>query len=286
MIHTVTHILPQEIDQLETLLIQLKRNSRYLEPGDYLVEVVLNLHLTDWSTSILDQKFFISKFFILEELTKSWAQTRFEISDGSILGCNDIRRRALRTSTADYVMYLDADNILSDTLLYHAKEYCNHFISQDQYAILVPEVTRMWDDTWDVLVNKDYLSSPANHDNYFSRDPYTIQSSYEVTADPIDSFKFAGWGTCVPTKLINIVDIPDSLGSYGLDDTFVMMACQMLKNKGVDIQQYVLRNEIIIENNKFRSNPYKDYITAIDRRKEFIAKAESNFSIELLKYRQ
>jgi hypothetical protein len=286
MIHIVTHILPQEIDQLESLLIQLKRNARYVEFGDYLVEVVLNLHLTDWSTSKLDRDFFTSKFSMLEALTKSWAHTNFEISDGSILGCNDIRRRALRTSTADYIMYLDADNIFTDTLLYHTKEYCNHFSEQPGYSIIVPEVTRMWDNTWDVIANEQYLNETADHTTYFSRDPYTLPLAQDVTATPIESFKFAGWGTCIPTKLREVADIPDSLGSYGLDDTFIAMACMLLKRKQVNVQQYTLKGETIIENNKFRINPYKNYITTIDRRDEFLAKAQDNFNKELLKYMQ
>lgn len=284
MIHVVTHILPQEIDQLESLLLLMKRSSKHLNEGDYLIEVVLNLGLTDWTTSTLDQQFFVSKFDALEELTKSWAQTKFEISDGSILGCNDIRRRALRTSTADYIMYLDADNIFSETFLYYAKEYCNHFTKQEGYAIIVPEVTRMWDNTWDIITNEQYLQQPANHESYFSRDPYSIETTTPVTADPIDTFKFAGWGTCIPTKLRTVVDIPDSLGSYGLDDTFVMVACGLLKQNGFNIQQYVLRGEVIIENNKFRNNPYKNYITTIDRREEFLTQAHQNFNTELCKY--
>jgi len=44
MIHIITHILPQEIDQLEQLLIHLKKSSAYVDYGDYTVEVVLILN--------------------------------------------------------------------------------------------------------------------------------------------------------------------------------------------------------------------------------------------------
>lgn len=284
MIHVVTHILPQEIDQLESLLQLMKRSSRYLDKDDYLVEVVLNPHLTDWNTSKLDINFFTSKFSALEDLTKSWANTKFEISDGNILGCNDIRRKALRTSTAEYIMYLDADNMFSETFLYYAKEYCNHLYEQDGYNILIPEVTRMWDSTWDMIVNEEYINEPANHESYYSRDPYLLPVPTTVAAYPVSGFKFAGWGTCIPTKLRDIVDIPDSLGSYGLDDTFIMTVCELLKYKGVNVQQYVLKGETIIENNKFRTNPYKNYITTIDRKDEFLTQAHQNFNAELWKY--
>ena len=36
-------------------------------------------------------------------------------------------------------------------------------------------------------------------------------------------------------KLLKFINIPKSLGSYGLDDTFVMMASNMMKQKGFQI---------------------------------------------------
>jgi hypothetical protein len=285
MIHIVTHILPQEIDCLEQMLIHLKKSSKWISYEDFTVEIVLNNKLTNWDESKLPEKFFIDKFRFLEYLTSSWCSTNFEISDGSILGCNDIRRRALRTSKADYIMYLDTDNIFSESLLYHIKSYTDYLLTQEGYNILTPEITRLWDNSWDVITNKEHLSIPASHKNYFSRDPYIIDfTPNDVSINPINTFKFAGWGTCIPTKLRDIIDIPDSLGSYGLDDTFVMMACSILKSKGHNIQQYTLQNEIIIENNKFRFNPYKDYLTTIDRREEFKNQAHNNFNLELQKY--
>jgi hypothetical protein len=285
MIHIVIHVLPQEIDQLEQLLIHLKKSSKWITYEDFMVEIVLNTKLTDWNTSKMDEQFFINKFNFLENLTSTWCKTKFEISDGTILGCNDIRRRSLRTSQAKYIMYLDTDNIFSESLLYHIKHYTNYLLTQEGYNILVPEITRLWDNTWDVITNQNYTPTEASHENYFNRDPYILDfNPGDVSINPINIFKFAGWGTCIPTKLREIIDIPESLGSYGLDDTFIMNACLILKSKGYNIQQYVLQNEIIIENNKFRFNPYKNYLTVIDKREEFKNQANNNFNLELQKY--
>jgi hypothetical protein len=46
----------------------------------------------------------------------------------------------------------------------------------------------------------------------------------------------------------------------------------------------VVDGETIIENNKFRFNPYSKYLATIDRREEFLLQAHSNFNQELLKY--
>jgi hypothetical protein len=285
MIHIIIHVLPQEIDQLEQLLIHLKKSSVYINYDDYLVEVVLNTKLTDWSKSKLNEHFFINKFNYLETLTNSWCKTKFEISDGTILGCNDIRRRALRTSEANYIMYLDADNIFSETLLFSIKEYCNILNQNKSYNIITPQTTRMWDTTWDIITSNDHFDEEASHENYFNRDPYLIFNPKENTSlELINGFKFAGWGTTIPTKLREIIDIPDSLGSYGIDDTFIMTACNILKQKGHNINQWVINGEVIIENNKFRFNSYQDYLVNIDRKKEFLEQAHLNFNLELQKY--
>ena len=284
-IQIITHLLPQEIDQLEQLLIHLKRSSIHVDRNDYTVEVVLNTKLTDWENSKLPEEFFIEKFKYLEKLTSSWCEVNFEISDGTILGCNDIRRRALRISEADYIMYLDADNVFSETLLFTLKEYCKLLNQGDSYDIIVPQTTRMWDTTWDIITGEEYFNEKASHKNYFNRDPYTVITSKDgTTLKPISSFKFAGWGTVLPTKLRKILDIPDTLGSYGLDDTFIMTVCEILKSKGHKITQWVVDGETIIENNKFRFNPYSKYLTTIDRKEEFLLQAHSNFNQELVKY--
>jgi hypothetical protein len=158
-------------------------------------------------------------------------------------------------------------------------------LTQEGYNILVPEITRLWDNTWDVITNQNYISIEASHESYFNRDPYILDfNPGDVSINPINTFKFAGWGTCIPTKLREIIDIPESLDSYGLDDTFVMNACLILKNQGYSINQYNLINEVIIENNKFRFNPYQNYLVNIDKREEFKSQAHNNFNLELQKY--
>jgi hypothetical protein len=69
-----------------------------------------------------------------------------------------------------------------------------------------------------------------------------------------------------------------------MDDTFIMTCCEYGKQKGFNASQYVLVNEVIIENNKFRYNYYKDYIYSINRKEEFIKIAQTNFSYSVNKF--
>lgn len=294
MIHIVIHILPQEIDQLEALLIQLKRNSVHL-PKDHgiKVEVYLNCNFVDPINSTLPIKFFVGRFQRLIKLTASWSEncmfTYLEPSNfmgcNRINGCNDVRREVVRHTELPFIMYLDPDCVFSETFLSNMLFTCKCLAGRD-YTVITPQTTRMWDSTWDPITNERYLTEEASHAVYDVRDPYeavVIPEGSTLSCKEIDGFKFAGWGTTISTKLARLIDIPDSLGSYGLDDTFIMTGCQLMKQKGYDVKQFVIINELIIENNLFRTNPYKDYLVTIDRRDEFLAQAHAAFPLELIK---
>lgn len=281
MIGIIIHILPQEIDQLEQTLIHLKRSSKYINDTDFLVEVVLNNNLTDWDNSKISKDFFTTKLKHLETFTQSWAKTDFWSSDNNeSLGCTDPRRACSIKYEADAFIFLDVDIVFSDTLLYHMVESFNLLKDKEPYLIVTPETTRIWDQTWDVITNQEAFSEEANHENYFNRDPYlTTGLLGEVEVTKIDTFKFGGgWFTLLSDKLLKKCPIPEALGPYYLDDTFIMACCTKGKGSEFDPSQYVINNEVIIENNKFRYNSYKEYLSNIDRREEFKQKAISNFS--------
>lgn len=284
MLHISIFILPFEIYQLSELLIQLKKGSIYLpDQHNILVEVCMNTSLTDWDKSILKQGYFRDKLCNLDCLTQSWAETKFYTSE-EINGCNDLRRNVIAETDKKFIMYLDADNVFSDTLLYNMYNACQAVKDLSGYSVIVPEVTKMWDDSWNCIVNREYLNETASHENYKARDPYKATVIRDnCSLKEIEGFKFAGWGTTIQTTLARLINIPLSLSSYGLDDTFLSNGCQLLKNKAYNVRQFVLENEVIIENNKFRFNPYKSVIESIDRRECYLKHAHSNFAIELNK---
>ena len=281
MINILIHILPQEIDQLEQTLIQLKKNSKYVTDEEFLVEVVLNYNLTNWDQSKLDKNFFTSKLFRLEKLTKSWAETNFWVSENNeVVGCTDSHRLAEKNYNPDAFLWLDVDIVFSDTLLYHIVESYKLVKNTEEYFIITPETTRVWDYTWDVITNEEALTEDATHQNYFNRDPYlTTGLVGEAGLRKINTFKFAsGWATLLSNSLIKKLIIPDEMGSYYMDDTFIMTCCEYGKQKGFNASQYVLTNEVIIENNKFRYNHYEDYLSNINRKDEFMKIAQDNFT--------
>jgi len=286
MIQILIHTLPHEIDQLEQLLIRLKYNSNYLISDEkILVDVVLNCNLVNWSTSSLPKSFFTNKFNQLEQLTKTWASTKFEVNeDGTIQGCVSHRRKSITETESDALLILDTDIFFSNTLLYFIYNAVETLKNENPYFILTPQTTPMWDNSWDPIVNNEFKNDGIH---FQSRDPYKYAQhlSDNVTISPINSFKFGGgWATVISTSLAKKIGIPESLGHYGLEDTFIMYCSQMMQQKGLNVTQYILENEIIVEDHLYRFNPYKEFLTVINKQEEFKNIAHKNFQKEIIKF--
>ena len=279
----VIHLLTHEIDCFEWQSKQFKLGSYYLSPEDkIIIDVTLNLNLVDWNQSQLPKQFFIDKFNQIKELW-DWAEIKFIVDENNkCLGCDDKRRESIRTSTADNILYLDSDIIFKPELLSYIINGAKAL--DNEYYIISPQIVRMWDNSWDALTNKKYLNIPANMETYYSNDPYKIIATEydDINLTTINEFKFGGgWFNLISTKLLKLTDIPDSFGPYGIDDLYVMLCCNIMKQKGYDVQQYVLENSVVIENFKYRWNSYKNYLYLINKQVEFRSQAESNLNQEL-----
>jgi len=277
----VIHLLPHEIDWFEWQSKQFKLGS-YYSNDKVIIDITLNLNLVDWNKSQLPKQFFIDKFIQIKSLW-DWAETQFVIDEeNKCLGCDDKRREVIRSTTADNILYLDSDLLFRPELLSYMIE-ASKAINHDYY-IISPQTVRMWDSSWDVITNENYLSTPASMETYYNNDPFKIitKSTDDISLVPISQFKFGGgWFNLLSAKLLKFTDIPNSFGPYGIDDLYVMICCDLIKRKGYSVQQYILKNAIVIENFKYRWNPYKNYLHLIDKQAEFRKQAEENLNVEL-----
>lgn len=278
----VIHLLPQEIDWFEWQIKQLKQGSYYLEENDKVImDVTLNLNLIDWDQSQLPKQFFITKFKQLEKLC-DWCKTQFIIDEeNKCLGCDDKRREAIHSTTADNILYLDSDLIFKPELFKYVIDAAK--IVPNEYYIISPQIMKLWDNSWDCLVHQDYIDLPPSQ-GFLDIDPYLVvnNQSEEISIKPINKFKFGGgWFNLLSTKLLKLTDIPDSFGPYGIDDLYVMVCCDIMKQKGYQIQQYVLKGITVAENMKYRWNPYKDLLYSINKQDEFRKQAEANLNGEI-----
>ena len=278
----VIHLLPREIDWFEWQIKQLKQGSYYLEESDkVIIDVTLNLNLVDWKKSQIPKEFFIDKFLQIEKIC-DWCETQFIIDEkNKCLGCNDKRREAIHSTISDNILYLDSDIIFRPEILKYMIDASKSIPLE--YYIISPELYKMWDNSWDCLVNQKYINLPIQPEQHII-DPYNVILGIDdsIFLNPLDCFKFGGgWFNLISTKLLKFIDIPNSLGPYGVDDTYVMVCCNIMKQAKYNIQQYVLKGNIIAENYRYRLNPYQKFLHLINRQDEFRLQSENNLNNEI-----
>lgn len=277
--------LPGEIDDLALLLHTLKRNSVCLTGRiTYRVEVTLCLseELTNWAATKIPLSFFAERARELCEKCLTWCEFKCHIETGSeILGCVSQRRASLKHNpNAEFFIWLDCDLFFPDDTLKCLEDAYFEHLSDDAWHIVTPEVVRQWDDSWDLITNKAFLDKPID---------------YHVTVDTIatcltpigarktricPTFKLAGgWATLVSGKLLRRIGVPDKLGHYGNEDTFLSACTGYMKRIGFNAFQVIVENLVVGEMRAFRSTlTIRKYIADKDRREEFRKIASDNWN--------
>jgi len=286
-IQIVLHSLPREIDEVKRIVDQLARSQFYIgDTNNVILDFTLNVSdkLTDWENSKIPKEYFIDKFTYIESLSPF--VNRFDVSD-TCLGCNDKRRNAINSDTdATHILYLDTDVYFSDynlTMMFDA-------ISQikNKYHIISSEILQLWDSSWDVISNERTRNTDRSK-KLWHTNPYRVFDRREPCIPKlrqIQTVKFGGgWFNLFNIELLKFITIPDSLGPYGLDDTFIAEASMHMLRKGYDIRQYVLSDMIVIEDRMFRNYPYDNYVKTKSDMKDFWRKeSHKNYSLEMEKF--
>lgn len=286
--------LPYEIDELENTLNQLKRASYYLSgKNEWVVDVTVSLsnNLINWNKSSIPKSYFEDKLLKLSAQT-DWCAKNFQTST-EINGCVSQRRFSLNKNTdADYFIWLDTDIVFEERTLSYLENTMEAIKNVTPYSIITPEIVKVWDTTWDCLVNENFLDKPLDYQK--TNDPYKDSGiKGDVTIESVRNnfqnqprFKFAGgWMTCLSGDLVRRIGVPESFGHYGYEDTFIMWGSEKLvKTQQLDIQQFKLKNLVVCENYKYRSNyHYLNNLSAYDRREEYKKISEQAAQLELQK---
>jgi hypothetical protein len=282
--------LPQELEDLALTLYNLKRNSIYLDNSiSYKVDITMctSDELTNWSETKLPKEYIQER--TTELVTKFLDWCEWELLWGEeILGCVSQRRHSLNLHPdADFFIWLDCDFIFKDTTLsYMTQAYQTIKESSIDLFILTPQFVKQWDNTWDVLVNKAFLNHPIDYELVADVYKDTLPDIGEIEVKPVPTFKFAGgWFTLITKDLLSKTDVPESLGHYGLEDTFIIECCNILRSQGTEVFQFILENHIIGESYTHRPNEtIKKYILSISKKEEFTKIAHNNFKTELNKF--
>lgn len=191
--------LPYEIDNLQTTLYNLRRNyamtSGTHEFG-FDITLCLSDELTDWKNSQLPKEYFANKYQHIVNSLCDWATPEsIKIEYGNtILGCVSQRRHSLKfLNKYDFTMWLDNDMFFNDYLLSYVGTSVNMLLENGvEYFVLTPQITRQWDETWDVIVNKGLLNRQLNDNLTADVFDLGLTPAGNVGLRPIENFK-AGW---------------------------------------------------------------------------------------------
>ena len=284
--------LPYEIDDLENTLNQLKKASYYIDKKiDWCLDVTMCLadDMVNWNKSSLPKKFFEDKLLKLLSIT-DWCTKNIQTST-EIKGCVSQRRYSLeKHREADYFIWLDTDIIFDERTLFYIEQSIKGTNKDYLQTIITPEIVRVWDNTWDCIVNEQFLDKPLEYQK--TNDPYKdsgIKGDISIVPvnnsnSPQSRFKFAGgWFTCISGKLLNRIGVPDSFAHYGYEDTFLMVGSEKLvREQNEEIHQFKIKNLVVCENYKYRGHyHYLNSLSVYDRREEFKKISHDNFIPEL-----
>jgi hypothetical protein len=280
------HFMPQEIDDFERIILQLEKSAQYLDDDYVGINVGMNISpfLFNWNESNIKKNIFIDKFISLRDKCK-WAKyAKFDILDDDIIQGTMSHKRKLLRECPEHItqfLFIDCDIWFHETTLKCLID-AGDSINNDFYLI-TPQTVKLWDYTWDCLTNEKFKNEKYGFEKNFNPNDVLNQEIESIEIESLnDIFKFAtGWFTLYSKSLWNLVDIPDSFGHYGIEDTYCMLASAILKSKGYDIQQYILNGIYIAENYLLKTNKYSDQISTVNKKSEFRKISENAMIIKL-----
>tara|TARA_Y100000361_G_scaffold104790_1_gene94515 strand:+ start:2306 stop:3172 length:867 start_codon:yes stop_codon:yes gene_type:complete len=260
MIKIVLHSLPNEIDQVSWIVDQLVRSSRFIDPTNFSLDFTLNVSNedTNWEKSILSKEFCIKKFNYIFDKSPFINQNKISYDQ---TGCNTVRRNAIREEdNTTHIIYLDTDLIFPETILYYLYESITQITNE--YYLVTPQIFQLWDSSWDVISHPEYRNIPREEKQWL-KNPYQVFEHQPTDVKLLKSpfIKFGGgWFNMFSKNLLKLIDIPNSLGHYGLDDTYVANAANILLEKKYDVQQYILNDIVVKEDRIYRSYSMDNFI--------------------------
>ena len=89
--------------------------------------------------------------------------------------------------------------------------------------------------------------------------------------------------TCLSGELVRKIGVPEGLGHYGYEDTFIMIVSELLtRSNTINIQQLKIKNLVVCENYKYRDNSfYKSFLSVNDKRQEYLEVSEKYAETEI-----
>lgn len=274
-----------DIDYLERTLLLLKQNSVYIDKSKFYIILDVTLptsdYLTDWNSSILKQDYFINKFEHLKKYA-DWSDEHYFKVDNTIKGCVDYCIKNIhKYKEVDSMIWLDVDIMFNQYTLSTILEASLEIKKINSKYIITPECVKLWDNTWDVLVNDNFQNQPYGYER---RNDILIDvnsTNNDISLESISGFKFGGsWFTLYSKELLDYINFPLGIEGYSPIDTMIMEFCKYIPGA----TQYKVKNLIVGEDYKHIDKTlYSSYVKTIDRRKDELFQISWNKMVEHFK---
>jgi len=258
------HIMPWEIDLALLTYDRIAKSLPYIN-DNIILESCLNLssYIINWGESKLPKEFFIEKYKDLEKILVGRLIHNSKIYNGDQLyGHLNLEKEAYDENVDGYIN-ICPDIWFSEQALYYIIEASKQI--PNKYFIITPQIAKLWDNTWDSLVNPIYHSVP--YSQYTEQDIFNIAynqatSTQEIALRPIQHSKYAGWFDLYSKSFYNdIAPVGDDWSGYGGWDLYSMTVADICKGRGLDYQQYILEGQTIYEHGKVDyTSFYKSHI--------------------------
>ena len=284
------HVMPNELEQCRQSLWSLWKAAEEFE-DDYCndeLELYITLNLSgkviNWKESSIPQEQVIINFNNILSYNPVQISIKSDIILSNIdMGTTAQKRNAIRQADKSIknFIFLDPDIYFHWSTLKYIIDASKYI--ENEYYIITPQTVKLWDETWDVITNKKFIGEPYNFYKTFDSAKVVNQNITDVDLVEISTFKFGcGWFTLYSANLWKFVDIPDELGEYGSEDTFLMFACMIMKERGYDVQQYMLDGLYISEDYKYRPQSYEGKIVRYTTKEQNYVKHNTPKFAELI----
>lgn len=266
MIYIGTHIMPWEVGEFRHQvrlhrLTMIHLDKKHLNNITLIPTLNLSDEIIDWKNSKLPKEYYIEHFKISCKTLEDIIDLKPRI--GGVLSTTEALKKNIEEilTDKDHYLWIDPDINYPYTFWSTLLETFDILSNQNSHFIITPSTTKLWDQSWDVLVNEDQMNLPYNYDGWYkSNFEKYFYPDNDPELDQTHIIKFGGgFGNLFSAKTLKLFGIPDDYILYGGIDTYVMMGAEVLRRKQ-QLIQYRMKNIVTIQDFKFSDKEmYKSF---------------------------
>tara|TARA_R110001599_G_scaffold63573_6_gene177069 strand:- start:924 stop:1832 length:909 start_codon:yes stop_codon:yes gene_type:complete len=266
MIYIGTHVMPWEVGEFRHQvrlhrLTMIHLEKKHLNNITLVPTLNLNDEIIDWGNSKLPKEYYIEHFKISCKTLEDTIQVKPRI--GGVTSTTEALKRNIEDilTDEDYYLWMDPDISYPYTYWSTLLESFEVLQNHPGHFIITPSTTKLWDQSWDILVNEDQLSLPYGDEGWYnSKFEDYFYTDLEASLTQTPTIKLGGgFGNLFSGKTLKLFGVPDGYILYGGIDTYVMIGAEFLRQRNLLIQ-YRMQNIVTIQDFKFSDKEmYKSF---------------------------